>query len=271
MDKKNSFGAKKRKNDIDGFGLSYWKIFDISLFGKGMGEVLKIVDDWIRSEAKNKWIATVNPEFVMKAVENDDFRALLEETDLNVVDGVGLLWAREVMNGKNWLKSAIEVMMGKHRENLVSGADLMPELCKLAGKNGYKVFFLGGFGDRAERTAKHFKSQLSNLKCQFSEGEPEIANSEVVKKINSFKPDILFVAYGMKKQEEWIKNNRDKVDFGVAIGVGRSFDYYSGDLKRAPKMVRKMGMEWLYSLVKEPKRWKRQLVLPRFVGKVINM
>ncbi|HPT66190.1 MAG TPA: WecB/TagA/CpsF family glycosyltransferase [Candidatus Woesebacteria bacterium] len=235
-----------------------------------MTEVLKIVENWLESEAKSKWIATVNPEFVMEALKNDQFRQILSQTDLNVVDGVGLLWAREVKNGKSWFRAGMEIIKGKHREGLVSGSDLIPELCKLAIKKNYKVFFLGGFNDRAERTAKYFKLQMPGLKCQFSEGEPNIKNEEVLKKINEFKPDILFVAYGMKKQEEWIKNNRNKADFGVAIGVGRSFDYYSGDLKRAPKMVRKMGMEWLYSLVKEPKRFKRQLVLPKFMWKVLK-
>ena len=282
MVKKNRFEGKKQVKVDGGFILSYWKIFDISLFGRGMNEVLKIVDDWIQSGVKSKWIATVNPEFIMatfarasaakKATERSEFFEILRQTDLNVVDGVGLLWAREVGNGKNWFKAGMEVVMGKHREGLVSGADLMPELCKLALKKGYKVFFLGGFGNRAKRTAQYFKSQfpISNFQLDYCEGEPDIKNEEVLKQINKFKPDILFVAYGMKKQEEWIKNNRDKADFRVAIGVGRSFDYYSGDLKRAPKLVRKIGMEWLYSLIREPKRLKRQLVLPKFIKKVLT-
>ncbi|MDD4027143.1 MAG: WecB/TagA/CpsF family glycosyltransferase [Candidatus Shapirobacteria bacterium] len=276
MDKKNSFGAKKELNNDKRFALTYWKIFNISLFGRGMYEVLRIVENWIDSEAKNKWIATVNPEFVMKALKDDDFKTILKETDLNVVDGIGLIWAREVMKKNNWFKVGVEILQGKHKENLVSGADLMPELCKLASKKDYKVFFLGGFGDRAERTAKYFRSQFSDFKsqtdfrCQFSSGEPEFNNKEVLDKINKFKPDILFVAYGMKKQEEWIKNNRYKADFGVAIGVGRSFDYYSGDLKRASKFFKKTGTEWFYSLIKEPKRIKRQVVLPKFIWKVLT-
>jgi N-acetylglucosaminyldiphosphoundecaprenol N-acetyl-beta-D-mannosaminyltransferase len=73
----------------------------------------------------------------------------------------------------------------------------------------------------------------------------------------------------MKKQEFWIDDNFDKLKVKVVMGVGRSFDYFSGDLKRAPSWVRKMGLEWLYSLYKEPKRWRRQLVLPMFVWKVL--
>ncbi len=148
----------------------------------------------------------------------------------------------------------------------------MNELIKLAGEKKYKVFFLGGFNNRAEKTAMYFKSKflISNFQLGWSSGEPDVSNEKVLKQINSFRPDILLVAYGMKKQEEWIYQNLNKLDVGVVIGVGRSFDYYSGDLKRAPKIWRKMGMEWLYSLIKEPKRFKRQLELPKFVWKVLK-
>ena len=74
----------------------------------------------------------------------------------------------------------------------------------------------------------------------------------------------------MKKQEFWIDKNLPNLDVGLVMGVGRSFDYYSGDLERAPGWVRKVGMEWFYSLVKEPKRFKRQLVLPKFIFKVLR-
>jgi len=93
---------------------------------------------------------------------------------------------------------------------------------------------------------------------------------EVLAKINKFKPEILLVAYGMKKQEEWIEETLGKLKVGVVMGVGRSFDYYSGDLKRASKIWRSMGLEWLYSLIKEPKRWRRQLALVGFVRKVLK-
>ena len=287
MDKKTEIKSKN-KALVDGvLGGTNWKIFNISLFGSGMSEVLSIVEGWIDSRFKNKWIATVNPEFVIKATNDDNFLALLKKTDLNVVDGIGLVWARELdvrcqmSDVRFWkkltvgFKVGVEVLKGQHKNKLASGADLMPELCKLAAKKGYKVFFLGGFGDRAERTAQYFRSQMSGLssqdfKCQFCAGEPDLSNKEVLKQINKFKPDILFVAYGMKKQEEWIFKNRNKADFGVAIGVGRSFDYFSGDLKRAPESWRKIGMEWLYSLIKEPKRLKRQLVLPKFIWKVLT-
>ena len=271
MDLKKGFGGQKNKKNDGVFGLNEWEIFDIRLFGSDMDRVLKIINGWIVSKAKKKWIATVNPEFVMKSTNDENFKSLLVKTDLNVVDGVGLLWAKEVVGKRKFFKGIItgfEILKGEHREGLVAGVDLIDELVKLAGKKKYKVFFLGGFGDRAKRTMGYFEKYGAVM--DYCSGEPKFSNEEVLEKINKFKPDILFVAYGMKKQEEWIDKYLDKLDIGVAIGVGRSFDYYSGDLKRAPLVWRKMGMEWLYSLIKEPKRFKRQLELPKFVWKVLT-
>jgi N-acetylglucosaminyldiphosphoundecaprenol N-acetyl-beta-D-mannosaminyltransferase len=149
----------------------------------------------------------------------------------------------------------------------------MKELCEMAARKKWRVFFLGGWGNRAERTARNLINQLRitnyELKCDWSPGEPAASNAVVIEKINKFKPHLLFVAYGMGKQEEWIERNLGKIDVRLTMGVGRSFDYYSGDLPRAPEWVRRMGMEWLYSLIKEPKRWRRQVELIRFVWKVM--
>jgi len=278
MEKKSSFRGEENIKIDDIFSLKCGQMIDICLFGRGMDRVLNIISDWLDSKAKNKWIATINPEFVMKSTKDVEFKKLLKKTDLNVVDGIGLIWAKKIEGEsfkkrvKSGFKIGKEILKGKYKEELVAGSDLMSELCGLAAEKKYKVFFLGGFGDRAQRTADFFKSKYLNLngRVEWSSGEPEFGNDYVLEKINKFKPDILFVAYGMKKQEEWIYQNKNKAEFGVVIGVGRSFDYYSGDLKRAPESWRKIGMEWLYSLIKEPKRIKRQLELPKFVWKVLK-
>jgi N-acetylglucosaminyldiphosphoundecaprenol N-acetyl-beta-D-mannosaminyltransferase len=254
-----------------------WQMFSTTLFGRDVSMVLKIIGDKLTSGTKKYWIATVNPEFVMEAEKDAKFKEILRKTDLNVVDGIGLIWARELerRKGNKWLngfKVGIEVLKGKHRDQIASGADLIVDLVEMAAKNDLKVFFLGGFEDRAERTADFFESQFSmtNDQLGWCEGEPDISNDRVLEQVNKFKPDVLFVAYGMKKQEFWINKNLENLNVGVVMGVGRSFDYYSGDLKRAPEVWRKVGMEWFYSLVKEPKRLKRQLVLPKFVWKVLT-
>lgn len=277
--------TKKEKTSFEGvnFGQSdlnlsgsLWKMLDIPLFSRDVNQVLNILDSRLALKSKRYWIATVNPEFIMATLKDKEFARILTKTNLNVMDGIGLIWARELDRRSsnkliNGIKVGLEVLQGKHRDQVATGADLMLNLGEIAAKRNLKMFFLGGFGDRAAKTAKFFRKKffLSKEQLAWSCGEPSIANSEVVKKINSFKPDILLVAYGMKKQEFWINNNLKSLDVGLVMGVGRSFDYYSGELKRAPKKWQKMGLEWLYSLIKEPKRIKRQLVLPKFMWKVL--
>ena len=248
--------------------------------------MLKLVETGLVKGKKRMWVATVNPEFVMQAVGDVDFKRMLQNgTSLNVVDGIGLVWAQKVL-GSNFqfsifnfqisgrllkgLREGVKVILGKHRNKVVAGSELAADFCRMAKERDYRVFFLGGFGDRARRTAEFFEGRYKGLKVDWSPGRPEVKNEEVMAKINQCKPQFLLVAYGMKKQEEWIDQNLAKLDVGLAMGVGRSFDYYSGDLKRAPKLWCDMGLEWLYSLLREPKRWRRQLALVRFVGKVMK-
>lgn len=278
--KGDSLGVKSVGVDSS-FFLSYWKIFDISLFGRPMVDLLNIIGRNLDSGMKKYWIATVNPEFVMVAEKDRVFKDILKKTSLNVVDGIGLVWAKEVSSIKyqvfsmkllNAFKVGVDVLKGKHKEQISSGADLILELAKMAKEKDKKIFLLGGWNDRAERTARLLKDKfgLKESQLDWCVGEPEVENDDVINKINKFKPDILLVAYGMKRQEFWINDNLENLDVGLVMGVGRSFDYYSGELKRAPNWVRKMGMEWFYSLIKEPKRFKRQLALPKFIWKVLR-
>lgn len=273
---KVSFGGVKMAQSNLVLSGSLWKMFNIPLFSRDINQVLNVLDSKLALKVKRYWIATVNPEFIMESQKDPKFGKILTKTSLNVMDGIGLIWARELDRRSsnkfiNGIEVGIEILQGKYRDQVASGADLMLNLGEIAAKKNLKIFFLGGFDNRAEKTANFFKKKffLNKEQLTWSEGEPNKTNEEVVKKINEFKPDILLVAYGMKKQEFWIERNLSNLDVGLVMGVGRSFDYYSGELKRAPKSWQKMGLEWLYSLIKEPKRFKRQLVLPKFVWKVL--
>jgi len=293
--KKQVWGPKKTKKAMkfdDTYSLKYWKIFDIPLFGGDKSRVLKELENQIRQGRKKYCVATVNPEFVMAGEKDRWFKRILQtKTSLNVVDGIGLIWAFELIKSTSFkvdkvrskflkfmtrwwwgIKTGVDVLRGKYKERVASGADLVVDLAKMAKKYNKKIFLLGGWGDRALKTGEYLikKTGLKNNQVRACAGEPTVTNEEVKKDINKFKPDVLLVAYGMKRQEMWIEENLKKIDAGVVMGVGRSFDYYSGDLKRAPKVWRKIGMEWLYSLIKEPKRIKRQLALPKFVGRVLR-
>lgn len=290
MDKKNvkngtETSLEKVKLAQSDFVLSgsLWKMFDISLFSRDINQVLSVLDSKLALKEKKYWVATVNPEFIMESKKDKEFANILAKTSINVMDGIGLIWAKELKKRSKkkdsplkrvWLAFGVgtEVLQGKHRDEVATGADLMLNLGEIAAKRNLKMFFLGGFGDRALKTAKFFRKKfyLNKEQLAWSCGEPKVSNEEVIKKINEFKPDILLVAYGMKKQEFWIDNNLKNLNVGLVMGVGRSFDYYSGELKRAPKSWQKMGLEWLYSLIEEPKRFKRQLVLPKFAWKVLK-
>ena len=254
-----------------------FKMWEINFCGRDKQGVLKFL-----KEGKYKkpwWIATVNPEFMIKARKDRNFMKILQRTDMNVVDGIGIIWAQELRKrqGNNFINRlfigfevGLKVLAGEYRNRLVAGSKLMDDICGLAVTKKEKVFFLGGYEERAERTQKYFEEKYKGLKAMSCPGEGRIENEKVLKQINEFRPDYLFVAYGMKKQEEWIEKNIDLMKAGVVMGVGRSFDYYSGELKQAPEKWRRIGLEWLYSLIQEPKRWKRQLALPEFIWKVLK-
>ena len=262
--------GKKVLRDESKNGVKQWKMFGVPLFGKGMDEVLKLIEEnGLKSNRKPYWIATVNTEFVMETQKDRDFLKLLQnETDLNVVDAIGLIWAREVVTSNKKLetriikgfKVGVEILQGKHKENLVPGVDLVDRMCRLAEEKEKSVFFFGGWDDRSQKTAEFFLKKYPKLKVAGYQAEDFDFET---------KADFLLVARAMKKQEIWIGQNIDKLKVKVVMGVGRTFDYYSGELPRAPLGLRKMGLEWLYSLYKEPKRWRRQLALPKFIGKVL--
>jgi N-acetylglucosaminyldiphosphoundecaprenol N-acetyl-beta-D-mannosaminyltransferase len=261
-------------NKID---VKYWEMCGISFFGSNVTRLLMVLDERNRQKGLKTWLITVNPEFVMATISDKNFLDVINKSDIRVVDGIGLIWANEVVRtprgfGRWWqaLKVGIKILNGWGRENLISGADLMLDLGKFGVQKNEKFFFLGGRKNGAEETGKFLAEKFRGLKYDFCEGEPTVKNEEVIKKINAFRPDYLLVAYGMKKQEEWIEKNLKNLDVKVVMGVGRSFDYYSGALRRAPEWMRKMGLEWLYSLIKEPRRWRRQLALPRFVWMVLT-
>ena len=220
-------------------------------------------------------IFTPNPEFVVKAQKDVRFRESLNSGDLNICDGFGL-----------------RLFSGCPR---IPGSDFMLEICKIAAQKNVGVYLLGSGNDEVvKKTAENLQIQIRGLEvCGYNKG-PVIArsettkqsqevqkavglprpfgsrndteilsydkleNEEIVKNINESGAGIIFVAFGMGKQEQWINENLSKLpNVKIAMGVGGSFDYISGIVRRAPCFLRKIGLEWLYRLVKQPTRLKR--------------
>ena len=213
-------------------------------------DILEYVLDEVKKPSKKLSIVTPNPEIVVYATKHPTFKKLINEADLALCDGVGLLLAGMVL--------------GKPLPERITGVDLMKSLCEKSVKKAYTIGFLGGRAGVAERTAECLKGLYPGLRVDFTESDFD------VKHFPKKGVDILFVAFGFPKQEEWIAKNLPLLPVKVAMGVGGAFDYLSGNVTRAPFIVRAVGLEWLFRLIRQPWRWRRQLSLLLFAKLVIQ-
>ncbi|NIT04488.1 WecB/TagA/CpsF family glycosyltransferase [Candidatus Saccharibacteria bacterium] len=223
-----------------------------------INEAADRVKDLFKSGHKS-YVVTPNPEMVVQSRKDKEFKDVLNGADLSIPDGAGLVWASRI-----W---------GNPLKERVSGTDLFMELCAESSRRGGQVFLLGGQGGVAEKAAQALKNRYPKLKITGTfagDGSPA-GDSETVSSIRQAvksptRPiDLLFVAYGHGKQERWIKRNLSKVPVKVAMGVGGAFDFVAGGQKRAPRLVRALGFEWLYRLARQPWRIKRQKALVPFI------
>jgi len=218
--------------------------------------VLSRIESFVR-EGTTHQVVTVNPEFVMRAQSDQVFRRVLNSADLAVVDGVGLLWAAR--------------LLGHHLPERVAGSDLVPRIAERAAQLGWRLYFLGAAPGVAERAAHVLRERYPGLQVagtHAGSAAPEM-EKPIVERIRAAHPDILFVAYGAPTQDRWIARNLTHLGVPVAMGVGGAFDFVAGRAKRAPRLVQRMGLEWLHRLIHQPWRWRRMLDLPRFAWAVL--
>lgn len=224
-----------------------------------MAEALSIVEKWIWKPGKQSlrpyglkhYIVTPNPEFIVAAQKDPVFKEMLNGADLAIPDGAGLKLSGKV-------------------KNTVSGTDFMEELVRLSVEKGFVVGFLGGRDEVAKKTAKCLLRKYPGLKVAFAESGGEVSVDGKWSDLSLAVPplDILFVAFGHIKQEKWIATNLEKIPVHVAMGVGGALDYFSGSVPRAPKWIRDLGFEWLFRLILQPWRIKRQIVLLQYLLKI---
>ncbi len=216
-----------------------------------MDETLDEIVRFLESGGEH-YVVTVNPEFVMTARRNREFRRVLNAADLSLPDGIGLVLASR--------------LLGAPIPERVAGSDLVPRLAGIAAERGWSIFLLGAAPGVAERAAKVLESRFPGIAIAgtFAGSPRPEHDGEIVPLIRKAKPDILLVAYGAPAQEMWIDRNRERVHVPLSMGVGGVFDFLAGEKKRAPRWIRRIGMEWLFRLAQEPWRWRRQLALPRF-------
>ena len=208
-----------------------------------------IVDDI--NNKKKSFIVAINPEKILKARKDKSLKDLLNSATYQIPDGVGVIYASKLKHGS--IKSRI------------TGIDSMEMLCDLSNKHGYKIFMYGAKEEVINKAKDNLIKKYPNIKIVGTMNGYEKDNDKIIKAINKSKAEIIFVAMGSPKQEFWITENMNKVCPYIFQGVGGSFDVFSGNIKRAPKWMRKIGLEWLYRLLKEPKRIFRQIKLFKFL------
>lgn len=281
------------------------KILGVRVDSTRMSRVLARVR-WFISHNKKFYIVTPNPELVLRSQSDRYLLNILNSASISIADGVGLSQANKFLSlraprskilrifvsfiqglmvalatffKKDWLSYELETIKGR---------ELVVEIIALANKMGWRVFFLGGEKDEAEKAALKLKHNYKKLKIESFRGPNLDQNANPISKvdrliqfdafskINSFNPHILFVAFGAPKQEKWIKNNIIKLNIGGAMAVGGTFRYLAGYSKLPPKWMEHYGLEWFYRLISEPYRLKRiinaSLVFPWkvFIYKINN-
>jgi N-acetylglucosaminyldiphosphoundecaprenol N-acetyl-beta-D-mannosaminyltransferase len=202
-------------------------------------------------------IATVNPEFVMRARVDQEFARVLESADLCLADGSGVVWAAR--------------RQGCTIKEPVTGVDLIPPLAELCARRHLRLFLLGAAPGVADELASRLKAAEPTLEVAAHSGSPDpSSDAESLALIQSHRSQVLLVAYGAPGQELWIDRVSDRLGVAVAIGVGGAFDYLTGRVPRAPEWMRRAGMEWLFRLVRQPWRIRRMAVLPLYALRVLR-
>lgn len=235
-------------------GRKFVKILNIPITSTSSEQVLAFVRDSLTRGYQFR-ITTPNPEIVLAAQKDEKLARALRTSDLVLPDGVGLRYAAKFLEGKDLM--------------IVPGRKLFWALLSLANKKGWRVFLFGGGPSVAGEAAKNLGQNFLSVKIHFlsgpkydNEANPVTKNDERVHKecltqINAFKPQLLFVALGAPKQEKWLVKNLPKLKVGGGVAVGGTLDYLAGRASLPPKWMEESGLEWLWRLIRQPKRFSR--------------
>jgi N-acetylglucosaminyldiphosphoundecaprenol N-acetyl-beta-D-mannosaminyltransferase len=229
------------------------KILDVKVDNLSRELALAKVVEFLKDDQQHI-ITTPNPEIILEAQKDEEFKKILNQADLALPDGFGLLLVSKIL--------------GEPIKERVTGTDFMQDICALAEKMEKSVFLLGGQEGVASQAALELSRQYPLLKIvgaemginfsDYNSQFPIAENNKLIKNINRLRPDIIFVAFGHKKQEKWIAENLKKIpSVKIAMGVGGAFDFIAKVVPRAPFWMRRLGLEWLFRFIKQPWRWRR--------------
>lgn len=246
-------------NTVDFSGI---KVDNITL-----GEAVAKIEEFLRASSPHL-IVTPNPEMIVAAQKDQELKEIINNASLRLPDGISMV--------------VVSRILGRPLRERVTGIDFLLKAVELSSRRGYKLFLLGGKPGVAQEAGLKLIEQFPGLNIVGTHDgyfdkdiEPACRSSDehrsegrvikVIKVIKDTKPDILFAGLGAGRQEKWLAKYLKELNVPVCVGVGGSFDVISGKKKRAPKWIQSLYIEWLYRLVTEPERWKRQLALPKFL------
>jgi N-acetylglucosaminyldiphosphoundecaprenol N-acetyl-beta-D-mannosaminyltransferase len=222
-----------------------------------MDEALSRLEAFIKSGEPHV-VVTADSSGIVEARKDAEFLAILHSADLVTADSVGVIWAAK--------------RKGEPVPERVSGVDIFARLCRMSAERGYRLYFLGGAPGVAEMAAE--RCRLLFPGCNIVGARhgyfPSDSDELVAQEVAEAKPDVLFVAMGMPRQEKFITSTQKIIKAPVAMGVGGTLDVYSGTVKRAPRLIQKMKLEWLWRLIQNPKKFAKVKNLPIFVRMVLR-
>jgi N-acetylglucosaminyldiphosphoundecaprenol N-acetyl-beta-D-mannosaminyltransferase len=219
-------------------------ILGVAIDNLTMEDVLGAVEENI-AEGGFHQIATANVDFLVKSVRDEELRETLGRCDIVLADGMPLVWASR--------------FLGTKLRERVAGADLVPQLASLSARRGYRIFLLGAEEESSAGTEAWMKKTFPDVSivgrfCPDFQPLEQMDHEDILQRIEAARPDILLVAFGNPKQEKWLTMHRHRLKVPVCIGVGGSFDFLSGKVRRAPVWMQHSGMEWLFRTIQEPSR-----------------
>ncbi|WP_096233418.1 WecB/TagA/CpsF family glycosyltransferase [Thermoanaerobacterium sp. RBIITD] len=208
-----------------------------------MTETIKYIEENLE-KAKGNYICVSNVHTTVMAYEDKNYRKIQNEAFMTLPDGKPL--------------SIVSKLKGFKEAERVTGPDLMEEIFKLSEEKGYTHYFYGSTNETLVKLEKKLIAKHPKLKIVGSYSPPfreltEEEDMKIIMNINQIRPDFLWVGLGAQKQEIWMSKHKSKVN-SLMIGVGAGFDYHAGILKRAPKWMQRLSLEWLYRLYQEPRR-----------------
>lgn len=232
--------------------MSRMKFMNTEIDNLTMQETLQAIDSLIKANS-SAYVVTPNVDHIVQLEKNKELQAVYKHASLILTDGKPLLWIAK------WYGTPIK--------EKISGSDLFPRLCDMAAKKGYTMFFLGAAEGIAKRAAENLTKRFNGLQVVGTYSPPfgfEKDQTEMNKikfMIKESKPDILIVGLGCPKQEKFMYYHCKELNVPISLGLGASFDFEAGNIRRAPRWMADHGLEWLFRITQDPKRMAKRYLI----------